>query len=119
METKVVANINGVNILASKVSDGLVPVKPICEALGVAYERQFSKLKEHPIYSSTISLAVMVAADGKSREMLCIPIEYLSGWLFSINLANVKEEVKEGLIKFQLQCNRVLFFYFFGKQKDR
>lgn len=117
METKVVTRINGVEILASVVSDGLVPVKPICEALGVAYERQFTKLKEHPIYSSTITLTVMVAADKREREMMCLPIEYLAGWLFSINPANVKEEIRENLIKFQIECNKALFRYFFGTQK--
>lgn len=117
METKVVTRINGVEILASMVSDGLVPVKPICEALGIAYERQFTKLKEHPIYSSTITLTVMVAADKKEREMLCVPIEYLAGWLFSINPANVKEEIRDNLIKFQIECNKALFRYFFGTQK--
>lgn len=119
MKTNEVACINGVKILASTISEGLVPVKPICEALGVAYERQFSKLKEHPIYSSSVTLTVMVAADGKNREMLCIPIEYFPGWLFSINPANVKEEARDGIIKFQKECNRALFYYFFGSQKKQ
>lgn len=117
METKVVASINGVNILASAVSEGLVPVKPICEALGVAFQSQNTKLKEHPIYSSVVTLSLTTGADGKQYEMTCIPIEFLSGWLFSINPANVKEEAKKGLIQFQLQCNQVLFYHFFGRQK--
>lgn len=117
METKVVTRINGVEILASVVSEGLVPVRPICEALGVAHQGQHEKLKEHPVFGSTVKLSMMVGADKKEREMVCLPIEYLAGWLFSINPANVKEEIRDNLIKFQVECNKALFRYFFGTQK--
>lgn len=119
METRIVTSINGVEILASKVSEGLVPVRPICDALGVDYPTQFQKLKDHQIFGSTIGLSPTVAADGKEREMACLPIEFFPGWLFSINPANVKEEAKENIIRFQLECNRVLFHHFFGSQKRR
>lgn len=117
METKVVTRINGVEILASVVSDGLVAIKPICEALGVAFQSQNTKLKEHPIYSSVVTLSVTTGTDGKQYEMSCLPIEYLAGWLFSINPANVKEEIRDNLIKFQIECNKALFRYFFGTQR--
>lgn len=117
INTVVVKSINGVEILASKVSEGLVPVKPICEMLEIDYPTQFQKLKEHPIYSSSIGLRTMVAADGKNRDMVCIPFDFFTGWLFSINPANVKEEAKENLIRFQLECNKVLYDHFFGTYK--
>lgn len=119
MNTNVVAQINGVNILASSQSEGLVPVKPVCEALGIAYESQVNKIKEHPIFGSSILLRDMVAADGKKREMICLSIEVFPGWLFSINPQNVKEEAKLGLMAFQFQCNKVLFHYFFGSQQKQ
>ena len=93
----------------------LVAVKPVCEILGVNYTTQVEKLKEHPIFSSTIPLRGTVGADGKTREMLCIPLRLFPGWLFSINPDNVKEEVRENLIQFQLKCNDVLFDYFFNR----
>lgn len=119
MNTTVITKINDVEILASSVSEGLIPIRPICEALGVSHEVQFRKLKEHPIYSSTVTMRVTVAADNKEREMMCIPIKFFAGWLFSINPANVKEEVKEALIKFQIECNDALFDYFFGSQQKQ
>lgn len=69
METKVVTRINGVEILASNVSDGLVAIKPVCTGLGVDYSSQYQKLKEHPTFNSTISLITTVAADGKQKEL--------------------------------------------------
>lgn len=117
METKIVTTINGVQILASTASEGLIPVKPICEALGVDYPTQFQKLKDHPIYGSVVGLSPTTGGDGKQYEMVCLPIEYLAGWLFSINPANVKEEIRDNLVKFQVECNKALFRYFFGTQK--
>lgn len=119
MKTNEVACINGVKILASTISEGLVPVRPVCEALGVAFQSQNAKLKDHPVYSSVVTLSITTGADGKQYEMVCLPIEYFPGWLFSINPANVKEEARDGIIKFQKECNRALFYYFFGSQKKQ
>jgi len=114
MKTTNVAIVNGISLQV--VADGreqLVAVKPVCEILGVAYQSQQAKLKEHPIYSSVITLSVTTGADGKKYEMVCIPLRFFSGWLFSINPDNVKEEVREKLIEYQLKCNDILYDYFF------
>lgn len=116
METRVIARVNNVDIVSTS-DEQLIPIRPICEALGVAYERQSTKLKEHPILSSTVTLRVMVAADGKNREMLCLPIQYVFGWLFTINPANVSEEARDALIAYQTECYDALYRHFFGAQK--
>ena len=100
METKIIARVNNVDIVSTS-DEQMVPIRPICEALGIAYERQTTKIKEHPILSSTVTLRVMVAADGKQREMLCLPLEFIFGWLFTINPANVNEDAKPTLIKYK------------------
>lgn len=116
METRIVARVNDVDIIATT-EEQLVPIKPICEALGVNYTTQIEKLKKHPIYGSTVPLRGIVAADGKLREMSCLPLRLISGWIFSIHPDNVKEEVREHLIEYQLKCNDVLYDYFFGTYK--
>jgi hypothetical protein len=82
METKelkldmiIVSKINGVDILASHTELGLVPVKPICEALGVDVKAQREKLNSNPLYAQLGVLSTSVAciikataADGKERE---------------------------------------------------
>ena len=108
----VVAKINGTEIVVVENGQKLVPIKPICEALGVAYEPQFTRLKNDPILSSTITLNVMVGADGKNREMTCIPFRYIFGWLFRIDSRNVKEEAREAVIKYQMECYDALYNHF-------
>ena len=48
----VVAKIIGTDILASQVELGLAPIKPICEAFGIASNGQIEKLKENHIKSA-------------------------------------------------------------------
>lgn len=73
--TKTVAVINGSKIQIIQNGEKLVPIKPICEALGVQYPRQKEKIENDEILSATVRLTRTVAADGKDREMFCIPFK--------------------------------------------
>ena len=116
MTTTSIANINGITLqVVQNEREQLVAVKPVCEILGVNYTTQVEKLKAHPIFGSVIPLRGTTGADGKLYQMLCIPLQFFPGWLFSINPENVKEEARENLIKYQLECNKVLFDYFFSR----
>jgi hypothetical protein len=113
METKAIAKINETTIqVVCENGVKLVPVKPICEALGIDYPTQFTRLKEDDFLSSTIGLSPMVGGDGKDREMVCIPLKYVFGWLFTINPKNVKEEARESVAKYRAKCYDVLYDYF-------
>jgi len=108
----VVAKINNVEIVVVENGSKMIPVKPICEALGIAFEPQFTRLKNDPILGSTVTLSVMVAADGKSREMASIPFKYVFGWLFQIDSRNVKEEAREAVLRYQVECYDALYNHF-------
>lgn len=123
METNFITRVNNVDIVATNNAEKLVPIKPICEALGIDSKVQRNKIQEHPILNSIGVLSTLVAADGKQREMLCLPLEYVFGWLFTINPSNVSEEARESVLSYQLECYRALYEYFtepqtFLKQKQ-
>lgn len=123
METSIVTRVNNVDIVATNNAEKLVPIKPICEALGIAWEPQRKKIQEHYLLSSTAMLSMVVAADGKEREMFCLPIGYIFGWLLTINPANVAEENRDNLASYQMECYKALYEYFtepqtFLKQKQ-
>lgn len=108
-----VTKINNVSITAiDEHGKKLIPVKPICEALGIDPEAQRRKIYEDEILSSTTALRAVVAGDGKEREMLCLPIEYVFGWLFTINPKNVRPEAQEAVTRYKHQCYKALFEYF-------
>jgi hypothetical protein len=108
----VVGTVNGTNIFIIEDKEKLVPIKPICEALGVDYSTQLQRIKDDPILSSTVGLSPTVGADGKNREMQCLPIKYVFGWLFRIDSRNVKEEAKESVVQYQILCYDILYNHF-------
>jgi len=112
VKTSTVARINQVDIVLIENGEKRVAVKSICEALGVAFEPQFTKLKSDPILKSTVMLSITVGADGKDREMVTIPFKYVFGWLFGIDSRNVKEESREAVLKYQVECYDALYNHF-------
>ena len=112
METRVITKVNNVNILVSNDAQKMVPIKPICEAIGVDSEPQRKKILEHHILSATASYKEVVAKDGKQREMLCLPLQYVFGWLFTINPSNVSADAREAVIRYQEECYQALYEYF-------
>lgn len=121
MEKQVITRINGIEI--SAVTDEnhnfFVPIKPICDAIGVNYESQYAKLKDHEILAPTIALSTMVAADGKEREMVCLPLEFVYGWIFTINTKNVSKEAHDSVLRYQLECYQALYTHFAGSLRRR
>jgi hypothetical protein len=113
MNTKTLATVNQVSImLMSENNQKLVPIKPICEALGIDEDAQRRKLKDDDFLNSVTVLSTATGADGKQYEMVCLPFEFIFGWLFTINPKNVKEESREAVAKYRIECYRALFYHF-------
>lgn len=89
-----------------------VAIKPICENIGLQWEAQQKRIQRTPVLKSTMSITDMVAQDGKLREMVCIPLSKLNGWLFGVDVNRVREEIKPRLIQYQEECFDVLFRHF-------
>jgi len=108
------AKINNVSIqlVTDEKSQQLVPIRPICEALGIDDKVQRQKIKEDDFLSSVGVLSTSTGADGKQYEMFCLPLEFVFGWLFTINPKNVNPEAKEAVAKYRIECYRALFKHF-------
>jgi len=85
-----------------------VPVRPINDALGIDWKNQTVKLKEPRWKCGVITT---VAQDGKQREMLCLPLRKLPGWLYSISPAKVRPDIRPKLERYQEECDEVLWRY--------
>lgn len=122
MNTKIIARVNNVDILSTS-DEQFVAIKPICEALGIDWSSQKQRIERDEILSSTMVMITTVAADGKDREMCAIPYCYVFGWLFSIDISKVNENVKASVLEYKLACYKALFTHFtepqtFLKQKQ-
>jgi hypothetical protein len=92
-----------------------VPLKPICDYLGVSWNGQRERVHRDPVLSEVTRFARVTRVNvGGRPELLCLPLEYLNGWLFGINASRVKEELRERLIRYQKECYRVLAQAFQG-----
>lgn len=105
-------NFNGQQLLTIEL-DGIhyTAIKPIAENIGLAWNAQFERIQRDDVLNSTVRVIRIVAEDGKNREMMCLPIDYLNGWLFGIDTKRVKPEVKAPLIQYKMQCYKVLHDY--------
>ena len=112
-QTTLIAVVNGQQLSLINDPEPLVPIKPICAALGVNYSTQVEKLYKHPIFhDAVVPLRGITGADGKHYEMLCLPMEYVFGWIFTINPANVGDAARDTIIKYQIECNHALYDHF-------
>ena len=89
-----------------------IVMKPIAEALGLSWATQTAKLQGDARFNCFD--IETVGMDGKSREMLCIPLKKLNNWLFSINPNEVHPNLKEKVIQYQEECFEVLHDYWQG-----
>ena len=87
-----------------------VPMKPVVEGMGLAWQTQHRKMMGGR-FASTITIMVIVAQDGKPREMACLPLRKLPGWLMSIHASKVRPELRDNVIAFQNECDDVLWSY--------
>lgn len=87
-----------------------VAMREIVEGIGLEWARQAKKLNEQSRKFNCV-LMYTVAEDGKNREMLCMPIKKLNGWLFSINPNKVRADLKARLENYQEECFLALWDY--------
>lgn len=86
-----------------------VAMKPVIEAIGLDWKSQHRKLiAQKGKYGCG---HMTMPSRGGVQEMLCIPIRKLNGWLFSINPAKVRADIRDKLIQYQEECFAVLHDY--------
>ncbi|HCO7628290.1 TPA: phage antirepressor Ant [Escherichia coli] len=102
---------NGQQILTA-VAAGVtyVAMRQIVENIGIDWTGQSVKLRKMKDKFNCRDIS-MVAADGKLRKLLCIPLKKLNGWLFSINPEKVRADIRDKLIQYQEECFSVLHDY--------
>ena len=102
---------NGQQIITAMAAGvAYVAMKPIVENLGMSWGTQQQKLMKQLDKFNCIHMN-MVAADGKLRKLLCLPLKKLNGWLFSINPEKVRADIRDKLIQYQEECFTVLHDY--------
>ena len=96
-------------VTAVRAGDGriFVPVRSIVERLGLNWSGQYSRIRRDPVLSQ-VQGGCVIQTPGGRQEAVSIPLDYLSGFLFGINAHRVKPEYREDVIRYQMECYKVL-----------
>lgn len=88
-----------------------VAMKPICENIGLDWKAQYDRIKRHAVLSEGMVM-ITTPSKGGEQQTICLPLDYLNGWLFSVEATRVKPQIRESLLQYQRECFRVLNEYF-------
>lgn len=112
---------NGATLtLASINNKPFVAIRPICEAMGIDWNAQFQKIKRDLVLNSVMCMTHTTGSDNKKYEMVCLPLEYLNGWLFKIDARRVRNpQAQVAVVQYQRECYPALNNYCNGKAEPK
>lgn len=84
------------------------PMKPIVEGMGMDWASQFTKLKQR--FSKGI-VEIAIPSTGGIQTMICLALRKLAAWLNTISPNKVRTEIRERVIRYQEECDDVLYDY--------
>src|SRR5690606_6504773 len=85
--------------------------------IGLHYKSVHLKIKNDEILGGASCLRGMHDASGRVQRMVCLPIEHIHGWLFSIDVKKVSPEIRSTLVTFKRECYRALYDHFYGSTR--
>lgn len=84
------------------------PMKPIVEGMGMDWKSQFIKIKQR---FSKGMVEITIPTAGGIQKMLCLALRKLAAWLNTISPNKVRPEIRERVIRYQEECDDVLYEY--------
>jgi len=95
-------------------NDLYVPLRPICDYLGLSWSGQFERTKRDDVLADELRdvRVSRTPQEGGSQDMLCLPLDFIPGWLFGVSASRVKPELRERIILYRRECYRALWNVF-------
>lgn len=100
-----------------------VPIKPISDALGLAWHGQYQRIRRDDELSEVAELipitGINITPKGGNQQLLSLPLEFLHGWLFGVQTSRVREELRDKVRRYKLECYRALNAHFQAEALSR
>lgn len=117
MANQAIIRFRGLNIVPVILDGALcVSIKLMCDAFGIEYESEVKRIKADEIISSTLKSCHVEGAPEGKQWVLCMPIEYLYGWLYTITPGIVPKFVRDAINQYRIECFKALYEHF-SKQR--
>ncbi|HED2323213.1 MULTISPECIES: phage antirepressor N-terminal domain-containing protein [Enterobacteriaceae] len=84
------------------------PMKPIVEGMGMDWKSQHVKLTQR-FAKGMVEITIPTA--GGMQKMICLALRKLAAWLNTISPNKVRREIRERVIRYQEECDDVLYEY--------
>ncbi|ENW95974.1 phage antirepressor N-terminal domain-containing protein [Acinetobacter sp. NIPH 298] len=91
-----------------------VVMKPICENIGLDWRSQLKRIKRNQVLNQGVVMMTTPSIKG-DQDSVALPLGMLNGWLMGVDANKVRLEIKDTLIKYQLECYDVLYKHFMPK----
>ncbi|MER2526367.1 MAG: phage antirepressor N-terminal domain-containing protein [Candidatus Competibacter denitrificans] len=88
-----------------------VAMRPIVEGIGLNWKAQYDRIQRDDVLKTTVVMMTTVAEDGKQRQLVCLPLKLLNGWLFGIDAARLKPSLREAVNTYKRECYDALYRY--------
>jgi len=91
-----------------------IPVRPLCDSLGLDWSAQLQRLKRDTVLAEVMSSVVitptLVVEQGYKQHytVVCLPLDFINGWLFGVSAHRVKPELRSKITQYQRECYRIL-----------
>jgi len=90
-----------------------VPVRHICERLGVDWGSQRRRILNDPVLSEEMRFVVLTPrTKGGRPEVLALPVKYIRFWLAQINASRVRDDLAPVVIRYQREVADVIDRHF-------
>lgn len=84
------------------------PMKPIVDGMGMDWKSQYVKLTQR-FAKGMVEITIPTA--GGMQKMICLALRKLAAWLNTISPNKVRPEIRERVIRYQEECDDVLYEY--------
>ena len=92
-----------------------VPIRPIVENLGLAWQPQHKKLTSNPKRWGVIM--IVTPSPGGDQNTLCLPLRKLPAFLYSIEPRKVRPDIRPKLELYQELCDDALWRHWSGQHQ--
>jgi|GEM_PF-6794865 len=103
--------------LVNHQGEAYTPMKPIVEAMGLAWQPQHKKFQDDPGRWGITLKVIQLPCDTQTREVLLLPVRKLFGWMMTISPSRVKPEIRDKVIQYQNECDDILWMHWSEKYK--
>ncbi|WP_349573138.1 phage antirepressor N-terminal domain-containing protein [Azotobacter salinestris] len=98
-------------LLVDRDGEPFVPMRPIVQGMGLDWKSQHVKLSGGRFSTCMVEITTQLPGETQRRAVACLPLRKLPGWLMSIHPNKVREELRDGIIAYQNECDDVLWAY--------